>query len=124
MIEVTESTFQQEVVGSELPVLVEYWASWCPPCKMMEPVIERLAEQFKGSVKFVAINIDRNGSLADQAAVSGVPTFIMFHKGVPSEQRLIGAQTERKLRRLINSTTSDDGEQKTGVDSLPSRTQA
>ena len=102
MLEVTTENFEKEVIQSEVPVLVEFWASWCPPCKMMEPMIEKLAGEYDGQVKFVSINIDRNGEIADKMNVSGVPTFIVFDNGQASEDRLVGAQTRRKLKRIID----------------------
>ena len=100
-IEVTEASFDVDVLMHDQPVFVDFWASWCPPCKMMEPIIDRLAEEYRGRVRFAKVNIDRNPGLSDRASVKGVPTFAVYLGGEKVDA-LTAAQTERKLRGLID----------------------
>lgn len=101
MVEVTNTNFNSEVIESEYPVFVEFWASWCPPCKMMEPMIHALESEYDGSISFVSINIDRNPDIAEKYNVKGVPTFVIFNKGMILSERLVGAQTRKKLVHLL-----------------------
>lgn len=83
MIELTEETFTAEVIESGIPVLVDFGAVWCGPCKMLDPVVEELAEDWDGKVKFTHIDVDHNPNLAMQFSVMGVPTLILFKDGEP-----------------------------------------
>ncbi|MDB4614619.1 thioredoxin [bacterium] len=101
-MQITDDQFSDEVLNSDQPVLVDFWASWCPPCKMMEPMVERLHDEVaeSSSAKIVAVNIDRNPQTAGEYTVSSVPTFIAFKNGKPVA-RQTGAATENQLRNLI-----------------------
>lgn len=99
-MQITDEQFADEVLRSEQPVLVDFWASWCAPCKMMEPMVERLHIEVANSAKVVAVNIDRNPQIAGEFAVNSVPTFIAFKNGQPIA-RQTGAATENQLRNLI-----------------------
>jgi thioredoxin 1 len=101
-MEVTDKNFDDEVLNSELPVLVDFWASWCPPCKMMEPLIEKIEHEFKGKVKICKLNVDRNPKTADKYMIKGVPTFILFNKG-DILKREVAALSESKLKSMIGS---------------------
>ena len=81
ILEVTDKTFSGEVMGSDLPVLVDLFATWCPPCKMMGELLDKLAPQLAGRAKMVKVNIDTAPKLAAAFKVSGVPTLILMHKG-------------------------------------------
>lgn len=81
MIEATDSSFEQEVVNSELPVLVDFWAPWCGPCKMMTPSFEAVAAEFEGKVKFVKVNVDDCIGVATKYGIRGVPTIMSFNAG-------------------------------------------
>ena len=107
-IEVTESSFDIDVLMHGQPVFVDFWASWCPPCKMMEPIVDRLAEEYRGRVRFAKVNIDRNPGLSERAEVKGVPTFAMYAGGKRLDA-LTAAQTERKLRALIDGALANGG---------------
>lgn len=78
---VTEKDFESAVLKSDLPVLVDYWASWCAPCKMAEPVLEDLSDQYKGKVTVAKINVDENPETAEKYSVMSIPTTILFKNG-------------------------------------------
>lgn len=96
----TDATFEQEVGGSALPILVEFWASWCPPCKMMEPLMDELAEEYRGRVSMAALHVDQNQRAAAIYEIFGVPTFVLFRAG-EEVARLIGAQSRSQLEGLL-----------------------
>ena len=98
----TDTNFEEEVLHSDIPVLVDFWASWCPPCKMTEPLIDKLAKEYEGKVKIGKINVDQNAKTAAIYGIKGVPTFITFRFGKIVEKR-IAAQTERQLREILNA---------------------
>lgn len=81
VIKVTEETFENEVLKSELPVLVDCYADWCGPCKMMAPVLEKMAEKFEGRLKVCKVNVDDDSSIAMQYNVMSIPNFIFFKNG-------------------------------------------
>ncbi len=92
----TESTFELEVLKSTLPVMVDFTAMWCGPCKMLEPVIDQLSLEWEGKAKFVKLDVDDNSSLAVQYGVMGVPTLILFVDGKPV-QRVSGYQPKDRI---------------------------
>ncbi len=79
--EVNEDNFQQEVLESELPVLVDFWAEWCQPCKMIAPIVDEIAEQYNGSIRVGKLNADENQALLMKYGVRGIPTLILFEGG-------------------------------------------
>ena len=81
IVHATDATFEQEVLKSELPVLLDFWAPWCGPCKMIAPVLDDLAVEFEGKVKIVKINIDDNEQTPAQFGVRGIPTLMIFKNG-------------------------------------------
>jgi thioredoxin 1 len=104
-IRLTDTNFEREVLVSDLPVLVDFWASWCPPCKMTEPVIDELTVEYDGRIKVGKLNVDQNPQAAMRYQVMGVPTFAIFFDGEIAEQR-VGAQSKSQLKRLIDSVLS------------------
>jgi thioredoxin 1 len=99
-MELTDKTFEEEVVQSKLPVLVDFWASWCLPCKAVESMLEELEGEYAGKVKFCKINVDRNRFSAQRFDIAGLPTFIIFKDGHPVV-REVGAKSKRELQHMI-----------------------
>lgn len=97
---VTESTFEQEVTRSEIPVIVDFWAEWCGPCHAVAPVLDKIVEERAGAVKLVKVNIDEQQQLAQTYGVSSIPTMILFKDGQPSAAA-IGAQPKSSLERSL-----------------------
>ena len=96
----TNNNFKQEVLESQIPVLVDFWASWCPPCKMIDPVIDELSKKLKGVIKVTKINVDQNPGPASDYNIVGVPTFIVF-KNEKELIRRVGAQSKQQLFSMI-----------------------
>jgi thioredoxin 1 len=94
--EVTDNNFQAEVLESEVPVLVDFWAPWCGPCRMVAPVVEEIAEEHGEALKVVKLNIDENQQTAMEFNVMSIPTLIVFRGGQPAKT-VVGAYPKRKL---------------------------
>ncbi|RPD83959.1 thioredoxin [Neisseria weixii] len=97
----SDTAFAQDVLQSELPVLVDFYADWCPPCQMIAPSLDALAEEFHGKAKIVKINVDKNPQLAMQYDVRSIPTLMTFKQG-KNLQRMAGAMPKSQLAGLIN----------------------
>lgn len=101
-VSVKENTFESEVLKSDIPVVVDFWATWCGPCMMMGPVLEEVAEELKGKVKFCKVNVDENPSLAEKFGIMSIPNFILFKNGQNVAQRVGGCPKE-ELAAFANS---------------------
>jgi thioredoxin 1 len=97
---VTESTFDEEVIQSEKPVIVDFWAEWCGPCHAIAPVLEKIADERSGEVKVVKVNIDEEQGLASRYGIVSIPTVILFKDGQPAASA-IGAQPKPALERSL-----------------------
>jgi thioredoxin 1 len=100
VITVSDSTFEQEVLQSEKPVLVDFWAEWCPPCRMIAPIVEAVAVEFQESATVVKVNVDDNPASAGAYGIRSIPTLILFRDGKEVE-RIVGATSHDSLSRMI-----------------------
>ncbi len=98
----TDATFDEQVKSSEVPVLVDFWAEWCGPCKMISPVLEEIAEEQAGKIRIVKLNIDDNLDVTRRFDVMSIPTLILFKDGEP-QVRLIGAKPKGALLEEISA---------------------
>ncbi len=99
-IEITDSSFEEEVIKSDTPVLVDFWAEWCGPCKMIAPLVDELAEEFDGQVKFTKLDIDSNPMTAPKFGIRGIPTLLIFSDGKVAKQ-VVGAVPKAVLKKNI-----------------------
>ncbi len=99
-LKITKDNFKKEVLESELPVIVDFWATWCTPCRMLGPIIKELSEDLEGQVKVGKINVDEEGYLAQQYRVFSIPTVILFKNGQPAAQVVGLMRKEDLLKRL------------------------
>ena len=97
---VTQQTFDQEVLQSETPVIVDFWAEWCGPCHAVAPILDKIAEENAGSIKVVKVNIDEEQGLAQRYGIASIPTMILFKDGEPAAAA-VGAQPKSALERNL-----------------------
>jgi thioredoxin 1 len=100
MKQINSTEFKTEVLDSPIPVLVDFFAEWCGPCKMQTPVLEELSKTWEGKVKIIKVDVDQNNDLAGQFGVMSIPTLIVFKNGQPQNQ-MIGFQQKEKLEALF-----------------------
>lgn len=103
LVHVTDKNFDSEVMKSELPVLVDFWAEWCGPCRMISPIIDQLADEYKGKLKVVKLNVDEAQELAMKYSVMSIPTLMVFKKGQVIDQ-VIGAMSKDQLTNRIKQS--------------------
>ena len=101
-INLTKSNFDEEVLNADKPVLIDFWAPWCGPCKMISPIISEIAEEFKGKLKVGKINVDEQSELAVQYGISSIPTLIIF-KNTQIVKKIIGYHSKQELIDIIKS---------------------
>ncbi len=102
---VTDSSFEKEVLQSSKPILVDFWAAWCAPCRMLAPTIDAIAEQFGDSAGVVKVNVDDNTSTAQRYGIKGIPTLILFSGGKEVE-RVVGATSKESISKMISKHVS------------------
>ena len=103
---VTDSNFEAEVLSSDVPVLVDFWATWCGPCIAMAPVVDALAEEFEGKAKVVKLDVDENREIAGKFQIRSIPTMMLF-KGGEVVDKVIGGTSMAKLSEMIAAQTVD-----------------
>ena len=101
---VTDATFDLDVANSDVPVLLDFWAPWCGPCKMIAPLLEDVASEFEGSVKVCKINVDENSEIAARYGVRGIPTLMLFNNGEVAGTK-VGALAKSDLLAVISDNT-------------------
>ena len=99
---VTDADFEQEVLKSDTPVLVDFWADWCQPCKMIAPIVEDLSDEYDGRVKFAKVDVDSNPQTPMNYGIRGIPTLIVFQGGEAVEQ-VVGAVPKAELKKRLES---------------------
>ena len=97
----TDSTWDSEVLGSDTPVVVDFWAEWCAPCRMMAATIDALAAEYEGKAKIGKLNVDENSSVSDKYQIRGIPTVLIFKNGEVAEQ-VVGVTSKENLSKLID----------------------
>jgi thioredoxin 1 len=108
VMEVNSANFRREVLESDLPVMVDFWAEWCVPCRMIAPIVERLAERYAGRLKVAKLDVDRNQDLAIEYQVMSIPTLLFFKNGQVVD-RLIGAVGEQVIVQKIEALLQGSG---------------
>lgn len=101
VIEVSDSSFEKDVLQSSQPVLVDFWAAWCAPCRMLAPTVDAVAEKYAGNARVVKLNVDENPSVSQRYGIKGIPTLILFKEG-KEEERVVGATSKEAISRMID----------------------
>jgi thioredoxin 1 len=101
-LEFTDASFDQDVLQAEVPVLVDFWAEWCGPCRMMSPTVDAIAAEYAGKVKVGKLNVDDNGNTAMRYNIRGIPTLLLFKGGKIVEQK-VGAVGKTDVQKMIDS---------------------
>ncbi|HEX6624474.1 MAG TPA: thioredoxin [Pyrinomonadaceae bacterium] len=99
--DVSDTSFEADVLKSDRPVLVDFWAQWCAPCRMLAPTVEAVAEKYAGSATVVKLNVDDNPAISQRYGIKGIPTLILFKNG-KEEERVVGATSKEAISRMID----------------------
>ncbi len=101
-MKVTDSSFQDDVLSATVPVVVDFWAEWCGPCKMIGPSLEEIAKEFEGKVKIAKVNVDENPGIAGQLGIRSIPTLMLYKDGKVASQK-VGAAPKGELKKWIDA---------------------
>ena len=102
VIHTSDDSFEADVIKSEMPVLLDFWAEWCAPCKMIAPILTEIAEEYKGRLKIAKLNIDENPSIPPKFGIRGIPTLILFKNGTVEGQK-VGALSKSQLTAFLDT---------------------
>ena len=105
IVNLTKENFAAEVLKASEPVLVDFWAEWCGPCKMIAPILDELAEEYGGRVKIGKVNIDQQQALAAEYSVRAIPTLLLFHQGQVADQ-MVGLRSKKDLKNSLSRVTA------------------
>src|SRR2546423_3660756 len=103
--DVNDSNFEQDVLSATEPVLVDFWAEWCAPCRMLAPTVDAVAEKYAGRASVVKVNVDDNPTVSQKYGIKGIPTLILFKNG-KEEERIVGATSKEAISRMIDKHVS------------------
>ena len=101
--DIDDSSFDQNVLQAEVPVLVDFWATWCGPCRMVAPVVEELAQEYEGKIRFAKLDVDQNPKTAGKYGIMSIPTLIIFKNGEPVSH-VVGFRPKAELKRELDAT--------------------
>jgi thioredoxin 1 len=106
VLETNDATFERDVLQSDKPVLVDFWAAWCSPCRLLSPTVEAVAEKYASSARVVKVNVDENPSISQRYGIKGIPTLIVFKSG-HEEERVVGATSKEAISRMLDKYIED-----------------
>lgn len=104
--EFTTDNWQAEVIQSDIPVLVDFWAPWCAPCRLLSPIVDKLADQFAGKVKIGKLNVEENNDVAIQFGISNIPRILVFKGSATPVQSITGLRSEADLAQMLTAVTA------------------
>lgn len=107
LTDVDSGTFKKEVLDSDVPVVVDFWAEWCMPCRMISPIVDELSDEYNGKVKFAKLNIDNNTDLASELQILSIPALVLFRKG-KELMRITGANPKEQIIEKIDGALSEN----------------
>jgi thioredoxin 1 len=108
VLEVTDETFDEQVKNADVPVMLDIWAPWCGPCRMVSPIVEELAEEYEGSAKVAKLNVDENSETASKFGISSIPAVLFFKGGTEvSERRIVGARSKAEYKEVLEDLIED-----------------
>ena len=107
IVSLNEQSWKDEVMNSELPVVVDFWAEWCAPCRMMAPILEEISKEYEGRIKVGKLNVDENSTVAGEYRIMGIPTFLFFRSGKLVD-KVVGVVTQKALQDKIETVIKEE----------------